>query len=105
MSHPESMEKTSTVVVVFDSEYKILINPFHCQMWPKAKFTNFIFLKLPGEITGREVSFEWSLHRISSTESKFKNTLQNFIILHSGSERVKMSPSKRIPFGGTFNAL
>ena len=33
-------------------------------------------------------SFEWSHHRISSTDSKVKATLQNSII-HSGSERVK----------------
>ena len=40
--------------------------------------------------TGRdlELSFEWSHHRISSTDSKVKVTLQNSII-HSGSERVK----------------
>ena len=40
------------------------------------------------ESTGRELSFEWSHHRISSTDSKVRVTLQNSI-KHSGSERVK----------------
>ncbi|CAH3043041.1 unnamed protein product, partial [Porites evermanni] len=46
--------------------------------------------KSPCVSTGREVSFEWSLHRVSSTDSKA--TLQNSII-HSGSEKVKVAPS------------
>ena len=41
------------------------------------------------ESTGRELSFEWSHHRISSTDSKVRVTLQNSI-KHSGGERVKM---------------
>ena len=40
------------------------------------------------ESTGRELSFEWSYHRISSIDSKVRVTLQNSI-KHSGSERVK----------------
>ena len=43
---------------------------------------------VPCKSTGREVSFEWSLHRISSTDSKVRTTLLNSII-HSGIERVK----------------
>ena len=39
------------------------------------------------ESTGRELSFEWSHHRISSIDSKVRVTLQN-PIKHSGSERV-----------------
>ena len=39
--------------------------------------------------TGREVSFEWSHHRISSTDSKVRVTLQTSI-KYSGSERVKL---------------
>ena len=39
------------------------------------------------ESTGRELSFEWSHHRISSTDSKVRVTLQN-PIKHSGSEKV-----------------
>ena len=35
---------------------------------------------------GREVSFEWSHHRISSADSKVRVTLQNSI-KYSGSER------------------
>ena len=38
--------------------------------------------------TGRELSFEWSHHRILSAESKVKVTLQNSIE-HFGGERVK----------------
>ena len=44
------------------------------------------------ESTDRELSFEWSHHRISSIDSKVRVTLQNSI-KHSGSERVK-SPSR-----------
>ena len=42
----------------------------------------------PCESTGRELSFVWSHHRISSTDSRVRVTLQNSI-KHSGSERVK----------------
>ena len=38
--------------------------------------------------TGRELSFEWSHHRIWSTDFKVSVTSQNSI-KHSGSERVK----------------
>ena len=38
--------------------------------------------------TGRELSLEWSHHRIMSADSKVRTTLQNSI-KHSGSERVK----------------
>ena len=38
--------------------------------------------------TGRELSFEWSHHRISSADSKVRLALQNSI-KHSGSERAK----------------
>ena len=41
------------------------------------------------ESTGRELSFEWSHHRISSIDSKVRVTLQN-PLKHSGSERVKL---------------
>ena len=41
------------------------------------------------ESTGRELSFEWSHHRISSADSKGRVTLQNSI-KHSGSERVSL---------------
>ena len=39
------------------------------------------------ESTGRELSFEWSHHRISSIDSRVRVTLQN-PVKHSGSERV-----------------
>ena len=65
-------------------------------MWPKAKFdkkiSNFILYNFEKQVapcvsTGREISFEWSHHRISYTDSIVKATLQNSII-HSSSERV-----------------
>ena len=71
--------------------------PCHCQMCRKVKFDkkipnsilwNFEKQVAPCVSTGREVSFEWSHHRVSSTDSKVRATLQNSII-HSGSERVK----------------
>ena len=49
---------------------------------------NFVKQIAPCVSTGRELSFEWSHHRISSTDSKVRVTLQNSI-KHSGSERVK----------------
>ena len=64
-------------------------------MWPKANFdqiSKFHFQNVDKQIascesTGRELSFEWSHHRISSTDSKVRVTLQNSI-KHSGNERV-----------------
>ena len=41
------------------------------------------------ESTGRELSLEWSHHRMLSTKSKVRVTLQNSI-KHSGSERVNL---------------
>ena len=46
-----------------------------------------IKLVLPCERTAEEVSFEWSHHRISSTDSKVRTTL-NLSVTDSGSERV-----------------
>ena len=59
----------------------------------QQKIPNFILWNLEKQVapcvsTGRELSFEWSHHRVSSTDSKVRTTLQNSII-HSGSERVK----------------
>ena len=42
----------------------------------------------PCKSAGRELSFEWSHHRISSTDSKVRVTLQNSI-KHPASERVE----------------
>ena len=50
---------------------------------------------VPCESTGREVSFEWSLHRILSSDSKVSVTLQNSII-HSGSKRVEPPLDQKI---------
>ena len=57
-----------------------------------TKFPNFIFQNCEKQIascgsTGRELSFEWSHHRIWSLDSKVRVTLQ-YSIKHSGSERV-----------------
>ena len=72
-------------------------NPFtgKCgQRKVSTKFPNFIFQNCEKQIascesTGRELSFEWSHRRISSTDSNVRVTLQN-PIKESGSERVKM---------------
>ena len=66
-------------------------------MWPKENFDQISKLQFENfdkeiascEITGRELSFEWSHHRIMSADSKVRTTLQNSI-KHSGSERVKL---------------
>ena len=45
------------------------------------------------ESTGRELSFEWSHHRISSADSKVRVALQNSI-KYSGSEGVNLNGVK-----------
>ena len=57
--------------------------------FPKYIFENFDKQIASCEITGRELSFEWSHHRIMSADSKVRTTLQNSF-KHSGSERVKL---------------
>ena len=61
-------------------------------MWPKAnvdQISKFHDKQIAScESKGRELSFEWSHHRISSADSKVRVTSQNSI-KHSGSERVK----------------
>ena len=59
-------------------------------MWPRAKFNkNFQISIVPCKSAGRKVSFKWSYHRFSSTDSKVRTTLQNSFI-HSGTERVNL---------------
>ena len=78
------------------------INPFTAKFSQKqisTKFPNFILWNFekqiaPCESTVRELSFEWSRHRIWSTDSKVRVTLQNSI-KHSGSERVKFCNADR----------
>ena len=72
-----------------------VINPFTVKCGQRqisSKVSKFHFLKFwqiaECDSTGRELSFEWSHHRISSTDSKVRVILQNSI-KHSGSERVK----------------
>ena len=43
---------------------------------PKFRFVKFWKQIAPFESTGREVSFEWSHHRILSTDSKVTTTLR-----------------------------
>ena len=72
------------------------VNPFiaKCrQRQISTRFPNFILQHFEKQIapcvsTGRELSFEWSHHRISSTDSNVRAILQNSI-KYSGSERVK----------------
>ena len=45
---------------------------------------------VPRESTAEEVSFEWSHHRISFTDSKVR-TILNVSVTDSGSERVKLT--------------
>ena len=74
-----------------------VLNPFTAKCGQRqisSKFPNFIFSNFDKQIascesTGRELSFEWSHHRMSSTDSKVRVSLQNSI-KHSGSERVKL---------------
>ena len=72
-------------------------NPFTAKCGQRkisTKFPNYISENFDKQIascesTGRELSFEWSHHRIMSADSKVRTTLQNSI-KHSGSERVKL---------------
>ena len=69
----------------------------------KGKFRpNFILWNFEKQIapcvsTGRELLFEWSHHRIWSTDSKVRVTLKNSI-KHSDSERVKVNFNCRVIF-------
>ena len=75
----------------------LFFNPFTAKCGKtkvSTKFPNFIFQNCEKQIascesTGTELSFEWSHHRISSTDSKVRVTLQNST-KQSGGERVKM---------------
>ena len=82
---------------LLDTRFWKFINPFTAKCGQRQvsnKFPNFIFQNCEKQIAscerrGRELWFEWSHHRISSTDSKVRVTLQNSI-KHSGSERVKL---------------
>ena len=75
----------------------LCFNPFTAkcsQRQISTRFPNFIVSNFEKQIapcvsSGREVSFEWSHHRISSTDSKVLVALQTSI-KYSGSERVKL---------------
>ena len=84
------------------------INPFTVKCGQRqisTKIPNFIFYSFDKQIascesTDRELSFEWSHHRISSTHSKGRVTLQNSI-KHFGSERVKKVTNGNNKYCGT----
>ena len=59
---------------------------------------------VPCESTGREVSLEWSFHRILSSDSKVSVTLQNFTI-HSGSKRVEPPLERKILMWTKINVM
>ena len=67
------------------SSWQSPFNPFTAKCGQRqisTKFPNFIFWNFDKKIalcesTGRELSFEWSHHRISSIHSKVRVTLQN----------------------------
>ena len=81
------------------SLFMSFLNPFSakCGQGQNAtKIPTFRFVKFwkqiaPFESTGRDVSFEWSHHRILPTDSKVTTTLKDSNI-QSGSERVKLPP-------------
>ena len=83
----------------------LFFNPFTAKCGQRkvsTKFPNFIFQNCEKQIascesTGTELSFEWSHHRISSTDSKVRVTLQN-AIKQSGGERVKMKKIQNCGF-------
>ena len=57
-----------------------MLNPFTAKCGQRqisTKFPNFEKQIAPYESTGRELSFEWSHHRISSADSKVRLALQN----------------------------
>ena len=107
-----NLKRASTIIVYFELTPKVFtysifatakhsgrtfpFNPFTAKCGQRqisTKFANFIFSNFEKQMascesTGRELSFEWSHHRISSIDSKVRVTLQNSI-KHSSSERVK----------------
>ena len=52
---------------------------------------------VPCKSTAEEVSFEWSHHRISSTDSKVRTTL-HVSIIDSAGERAEVEPKERIGY-------
>ena len=52
---------------------------------------------VPCKSTAEEVSFEWSHHRISPTDSKVRITLQSPLLTLHGSERVMHCSQTHVP--------
>ena len=68
---------------------------------PKFCFANIEKQMVPCKSTAEEVSFEWSHHRISSTDSKVRTTL-HVSIIDSGSDRVNQGSVLSILCGNNF---
>ena len=62
--------------------------PFTAKCGQRQNVTKKIAFKqiAPCESTGREILFEWPLHKILSSDSKVRATLENSII-NSGSKK------------------
>ena len=69
------------------------LTPMSVKRQNSREIPNFILENIekqmaPCKRTAEEVSFEWSHHRIPSTDSKVR-TILNVSIIYSGGERVK----------------
>ena len=87
----------------YGDQMAVAINPFSAkcgQGQNSTKIPKFCFVKLwkqilPFESGGRGVSFEWSHHRILSTDSKVRTTIRDSNI-HFDSKRVNLSGERRL---------
>ena len=75
---------------VFDLSFLVMAKVKIQQKSQISSSSNSAKQKVPCESTAKEVSFEWSHHRISFIDSKVRSTLQVSII-ESRSERVKQA--------------
>ena len=84
--------KVSTLVIslIKSPTSTSLLTPKSTRNKKKSKFYFAYIEKLmvPCKSTAEEVSFEWTHHRISSTDLKVRTT-RHVSIIDSGSERVK----------------
>jgi len=77
-------------VGVFDLSFLVMAKVKIQQKSQISSSSNSAKQKVPCESIAKEVSFEWSHHRISFIDSKVRSTLQVSII-ESRSERVKQA--------------
>jgi len=90
-------------LAVFGHNYLYPFTPSSGQGKNSRKIRIFSFLNpakqiVPCDGTVKEISYEWSHHRISSSDSKVRPTLPVYII-DSGSERVKFIRQSLETFG------